>query len=240
MRKLPWYYTKSQHQAFMATVQNRNHSRIFEILFGSGCRIAEIIGQEKKRCITCTRFCRKDAGWQGRNRAPGIPWCSTQNMRLPKPPSKHVCPQFRARFPGLQVEQVDLENSTIRLTGKGDVERVIAISSKAIRALKEVIGDRKSGRIDFGIGIRRVEQLALYYANKAKLPDIEKYGRWSPHKMRHTHLTFLVEAAREMGQNEAILLAKEQAGHRSIETTEIYLHTTGIEARRRAVDKTDL
>ena len=83
-----------------------------------------------------------------------------------------------------------------------------------------------------------MEQLAQFYANKAGLPDLEKYGRWNPHKMRHTHLTRLVDAARELGQADAVLLAKEQAGHRSIATTEGYLHTATADTTRKMLEKT--
>ena len=93
-----------------------------------------------------------------------------------------------------------------------------------------------SGRIEFGIGIRRVEQLARFYAKKAGLPDIGKFARWSPHRMRDTNLTFMVEAARELGETDAVSLAQQQAGHVHIETTMGYLHT-GTETRRKVLDK---
>jgi hypothetical protein len=238
MGKLPFFYMKPQYQAFMASINNPEHARIFEILFGSGCRIAEIIGQEKKRCITCSSFYRKRLEGQDR-RAPRIPWCKTHDMKLPKPPTKHLCPQFTARFPGLHVEQVDLENGTIRVMGKGSKERIVILSSKAQQALREVIGDRKSGRIDFGIGIRRMEQLARFYAKKAGLPEVGKYARWSPHRMRDTNLTFMVEGARELGEKDALSLAQQQAGHEHIEQTMKYLHLGELEAKtkKRALDK---
>lgn len=234
-RKVPWYYTKAQYQAFMAAINHPEHARIFEILFGSGCRIAEIIGQERKRCITCVDFYRKKSDPLNR-RTPGIPWCRTHDSKLPKPPTRHLCPQYRPRFPGLSVEQLNMDNATIRVTGKGDVERIVALSSKALQALRELIGNQLSGRIQFGVGIRRVEQLARLYAKKAGLPDVGKYARWSPHRMRDSNLTFMVETARETGEKDAVSLAQEQAGHAHVEQTMKYLHT-GAEARRRVLDK---
>ena len=236
MRKLPWFYTKDQYEAFMSAIHNPEHARIYEILFGSGCRIAEIIGQEKKRCITCTAFYRKRIKG-AEKRIPGIPWCRTQDLQLPKPPTRHICPQHTARFPGLMVEQVDLANATIRLTGKGEVERIVSLSSRALQALQEAIGDKRSGRIDFGIGIRRVEQLATFYAKKAGLPDVGRYARWSPHRMRDTNLTFMVAAADDLGQIDQLSMAQEQAGHAHIDQTKKYVHTATAAKRRRLLDK---
>jgi integrase len=98
----------------------------------------------------------------------------------------------------------------------------------------------ETGRIDFGIGIRRVEQLSKFCAKKAELPELEKFGRWSPHKMRHTHLTRLVEAGQELGIVGSLRHAQEQAGHSSLQTTETYLHTALADTTKRIREKTDL
>ena len=215
----------------MTAIPNQKHRDVFDILFGSGCRITEIIGETKKRCITCRHM-----GLIDKTKGPGQPYCKLTAQLLPKSPRLHFCERQEQKHPGLMVEQIDFQAGTIRLVGKGEVDRVIAMNTTALQALKGFIGNQTSGAINFGIGVRRIEQLARSYATKANLPDLAKFGRWSPHKMRHSFLTWFVEAARDMGEKDAVSLAQEQAGHSSQATTEIYLHT-GSEARKRIADK---
>lgn len=75
-----------------------------------------------------------------------------------------------------------------------------------------------------------------FYAKKAGLPDVGKYARWSPHRMQDTNLTYMVDAARELGEKDAVALANEQADHARMEQTMKYFHT-GTEARRRVLEK---
>lgn len=232
MRKMPFFYTKDQYKTFMNCVDNQQHHDLYEILFGSGCRISELLGETRKRCITCKFLTRELDQKSGRRK----PTCTLTKLPLPKSPRRYVCEKHEQLHPGLSVEDVNLEAGTIRIIGKGQVERVAVLSSKATEALRRFIGQQTSGKIEFDIGIRRLEQLTRIYVKKAGLPESDKNGRWSPHKMRHSHLTFLVESARELGEGEATLLAKEQAGHKNIETTQIYLHT-GTDTRRRVIDK---
>jgi integrase len=246
-RRLPYFYTKDQLKVFMDIITNPVHRAIFIILFGSGLRISELLGQEKVRCITCSHFYRQTVGSPER-RTPGIPSCRLTSQPLQNPPTKHRCERYELLHSGLNVQQVDMQAGTLRLIGKGNVERIVGLSPKAQATLAEILDgkvpgisvDQHTGRIDFGVGIRRVEQLAKFYAKKANLPDLDKFGRWSPHKMRHTHLTRLVDAARELGQADAALLAKEQAGHRSLVTTEIYLHSATTSTTRKMLEKTDI
>jgi hypothetical protein len=84
--------------------------------------------------------------------------------------------------------------------------------------------------------IRRVEQLMRFYVRKAGLPDIGKFARWSPRQMRDTNLTYMVDAARDLGEKYTVALANEQAGHTRMEQTMKYLHTR-ILARKRVLEK---
>jgi integrase len=245
-RKVHYFYTRDQLKAFMDAIKNPAHRALFTILFGSGCRISEIIGGEKVRCITCKHFYRKKVDPSNR-KIPGIPTCRLTDQRLPKAPAKYQCERHELLHPGLTIHDVDLDARTMRIFGKGQVERIVALAPKALETLREImdkripgIGITEAGRIDFGIGIRRVEQLARFYAKKAGLPELEKFGRWSPHKMRHTHLTRLVEAGQELGTVDSLRHAQEQAGHSSLQTTETYLHTALVDTTRKILEKTDL
>lgn len=235
-KKLLMYYTPEQENSFLDVIDNEKHRDLFKIFFGTGGRACEIVGETQVRCITCTHLMRKQLDKSSKKTTP---FCQLTGKPLPETPKFWKCDQHEMLHPKLRVEQINLEEATVKIFGKGSKEREVMITPRALEAFKRVVGNRKTGEIDFGIGIRRVEQLAAIYAKKAKLPELGQKGRWSPHKMRHTHLTEIVNKARDMGQTEAVLLAKEQAGHERIETTLQYLHVSN-EARKKVVNKLDI
>jgi integrase len=235
-KRLPYYYTRKEEEIFLKIIPNQVIRDLFIILFGTGLRISELLGEPRRKCITCLHF--KPKKKRPNSKEPGIPWCFLVDQALPKSPKLYVCNKHEARHPPLRIEQLNIERRELRVIGKGDKERLVIVAPTAIEAFKRVIGKRTSGEIDFGIGIRRAEELTRHYAKKAGLLEPDKNGRWSPHKMRHTHATQLVEAAREGGQMEAVLEAKEQLGHESIDTTMQYLHVSSdSDPRRKSTEK---
>jgi len=154
----------------------------------------------------------------------------------------------RTGYRGLYVEDIDFASRQVRIFGKGRKERMIILSKRAIEEILKWLGDRREGKI-FDITPRMVQKLAWKYAKEAGLPIhlqckkcgqrdipeetkacpscgntklVHEHGRWSPHKARHTHLTKIVEK----GGRDALVVAQERAGHVSLATTSIYLHTS--------------
>lgn len=136
---------------------------------------------------------------------------------------------------GLRVsELVSLRNSWlfldtgfIRVIGKGDKERLIPIGSEAIRYLNIYLeGQRRAGVIqtgyeDFVFLNRRGKPLTrvmvfLIIKDLAKAAGIKK--NISPHTLRHSFATHLVEGGADLRA------VQEMLGHESITTTEIYTH----------------
>ena len=228
-QRLHYYYTPNQQTAFLNVIDNPRIRDLFVILFGTGLRICELVGETRIKCITCAHLKRKEDPPKSRKY---IPICDSTAQPLSKPLKTWKCDQHVILHGKLCVEQVSFETNSLRIIGKGDKERELAFGPVTAEAFKRMIGHRMSGEIDFGIGIRRTEQLCREYATKAGLPELDKLGRWSPHKMRHTYVTRYVEEARDMGQTDAIALAAEQAGHARIETTMQYVHTS-LAARRK-------
>jgi len=130
---------------------------------------------------------------------------------------------------GALEEWVDLHECTIRVLGKGGCERVIPLNRRAVQALRVYRQARgslpsdaqffrtKGGR---GIGRKVVYERVKKYAREAK---IEK--RVSPHTLRHTCATHLVQR----GAN--IVTIRDILGHRQITSTQVYIHTTAFELR---------
>jgi integrase/recombinase XerD len=135
---------------------------------------------------------------------------------------------------GLRVsELVNLKLSNIykveqyvRIMGKGSKERLVPISPKALRELENWFYDRnlmkvKPGEEDYVFLNRRGAHLTrtmilIMIKQQAALAGITK--TISPHTLRHSFATALLEGGADLRAIQAML------GHESIGTTEIYTH----------------
>jgi integrase/recombinase XerD len=126
----------------------------------------------------------------------------------------------------LKLSNLYFEEGFIRIIGKGNKERLIPISNKAMKEINYYLEDRNKLNInpeheDILFLNRRGKQLTRVMvftiikrlAQKASLnKDI------SPHTLRHSFATHLIEGGADL---RAI---QEMLGHESIITTEIYTH----------------
>lgn len=115
----------------------------------------------------------------------------------------------------------------VRITGKGDKERLVPIGSSAIKFIKiyletiRVHMTVKPGNEDIVFLNRRGTKLSrvmifMLIKELAKRADIKK--NISPHTLRHSFATHLVEGGADLRAVQQML------GHESITTTEIYTH----------------
>ncbi len=118
----------------------------------------------------------------------------------------------------LNVDDVDLGSGTIRVNGKGNVERLVFLNSGLRRLLKSCLALRAdaTGPLflslrDCRIGARQVE---LRLAHWLALAGITR--RCSVHTLRHTFATRLYERTGDLR------LVQRALGHRRVSTTEIY------------------
>jgi integrase/recombinase XerD len=120
----------------------------------------------------------------------------------------------------------------IRVQGKGGKERVVVLSPTAQRALHQWLKHRNleghptspyiwshtSGRHrGQPFSPRTVEAMVKRVAKRAGLRD---WHRVTPHKLRHSYASALVEAGRGIDE------VKELLGHSSISTTQVYVHVS--------------
>lgn len=123
----------------------------------------------------------------------------------------------------LKSSSMDLNKSTMRITGKGDKERLIPICS---------VEAREALNCYFKIYRKRIEVAEYFFLNQSnkRLSEqsirfmIKKYTKElkidvniTPHMFRHSLATMLLE--NEVG----ISYIQELLGHTSISTTQIYL-----------------
>jgi integrase/recombinase XerD len=141
--------------------------------------------------------------------------------------SLYSCGLRVSELVNLKISHLHLDVGYIRVTGKGDKERLIPIGSDAIKYIgiyKNNIRNHisiKSGEEDYLFLNRRGARLSrimifLIIKELAQKAGITKII--SPHTFRHSFATHLVEGGADLRA------VQEMLGHESITTTEIYTH----------------
>ena len=126
----------------------------------------------------------------------------------------------------LKLSDLYIEEEYVRVFGKGSKERLVPISHKAIRELDNWFKVRnlmkiKPGEEDYVFLNRRGAHLTrtmilIMIKTQAKEAGIQK--TISPHTLRHSFATALLEGGADLRFIQALL------GHENIGTTEIYTH----------------
>ena len=140
---------------------------------------------------------------------------------------------------GLRRSCLFLESGFIRVTGKGDKERLVPIGSSAIKELTLYLEYYRrqqqavAAAEDIVFLNRRGQALSrvmifLLIKDLAKKAGIKK--NVSPHTFRHSFATHLVEGGADLRA------VQEMLGHESITTTEIYTHLDREFLRRTLVE----
>lgn len=120
----------------------------------------------------------------------------------------------------LQVEDLEIKQRMGKMTvrGKGDKYREVPLPSIVRRALKEYVGERKSGPLFLGqrgpLTVRGVQQILKKYAYHARIEHL------TPHVLRHTCATNLLNKGVDLVKVAALL------GHENLNTTARYTRPT--------------
>ena len=132
----------------------------------------------------------------------------------------------------LEVGDVDFLGESLRVKGKGSKERLIPIGGPALSALQRYQreGAVTSGPLFLSKRRTRITQQAIdlllrKYLDRSSIPF-----RVSPHKLRHSFATHMLDAGADLRSVQTLL------GHSSLSTTQIYTHVTK-ERLREAYDK---
>ncbi|MEO5890052.1 MAG: tyrosine-type recombinase/integrase [Ferruginibacter sp.] len=135
----------------------------------------------------------------------------------------------RAELVGLKESHVDKGNSNIKVLGKGNKERVLPVKKELMDAIQEYISAKITGFEKFDqefllvsksgkkLYPKYVHNVVVKYLSQ---PDVTTIDRRSPHILRHTFATHLMNNGAELNA------VKELLGHSSLAATQIYTHNT--------------
>ena len=140
---------------------------------------------------------------------------------------------------GLKMSDLYIDEQFVRVTGKGDKQRLVPISERAIAELEAYFTDRnmipiKPGYEDYVFVSERLKKnlsriMVFHFIKQLVLSAGIKKGV-SPHTFRHSFATHLLEGGANLRVIQAML------GHESIATTEVYTHINRTRLREEIIE----
>lgn len=142
---------------------------------------------------------------------------------------------------GINVTDVIHNNSTLRVLGKGNKERILHLNAACLQAIQAYLHVRPvDGVVDknalfLSARKHRISPKTVQYIVKKYLDKIGLSGPgYSVHKLRHTAATLMYQHA-----DVDIRVLKDILGHENLGTTEIYTHTSNTQMEQ-AIDSNPL
>jgi len=137
-----------------------------------------------------------------------------------------------AELVSLDVNDVDTITESVRVLGKGRKERIVPVGIPALEAIQRY---RQAARIERGPLFvsklrKRMSPRAIWALLRKHLRQTSIPLKISPHKLRHTFATHMLDAGADLRSVQSLL------GHASLSTTQIYTHVT-VERLKRAYEE---
>lgn len=124
----------------------------------------------------------------------------------------------------LDIGELDLPSGMVRVTGKGGKERIVPVGSRALEALRDYLGQRgesaASGALFLNSRGWRINRRSVARIVDAHVLKIAAFKRISPHTLRHTFATHMLEGGADLRAIQELL------GHASLSTTQKYTHVS--------------
>lgn len=136
-----------------------------------------------------------------------------------------------AEVRGLTVQDVDITSMQLKVLGKRRKERIIPFGEALRTRIIEYIDYRTSLNPSNDVFLltdkgKPMTARALYILVTTALQPLDQYSRKSPHVLRHSFATALLNHGADL------MSVKELLGHEGIGTTSIYTHTTFEELKK--------
>ena len=133
---------------------------------------------------------------------------------------------------GLNDVDIDSDNHQLKVTGKGNKQRVVPYGEELARTLRDYMAcrDREVIRHCDAVFVsskgKRMTSGEVRLLVKDKLSLVSSQKKLSPHVLRHTFATAM------LNNGASIESVRRLLGHASASTTEVYTHTTFEQLRR--------
>lgn len=138
----------------------------------------------------------------------------------------------RSELVGLDDKDVDFETHLLKVTGKRDKQRLVPFGEELQEALQKYMKvrnkemERKTTALFLNRKGERITAGQVYLLVREQLGKVTSMKKRSPHVLRHSFATTL------LSHDAGLESVKQLLGHESIETTEIYTHTTFEQLKR--------
>ncbi|HEY5706422.1 MAG TPA: site-specific tyrosine recombinase/integron integrase [Terrimicrobiaceae bacterium] len=128
----------------------------------------------------------------------------------------------------LEVRDLDPFSETVRIFGKGAKERICPVGGPALEAISRYRHEAgvHSGPLFINKSHRRLSARSVWLAMKKYLRESGLPADLSPHKLRHSFATHLLDNGADLRSVQSLL------GHASLSTTQIYTHVTAERLKR--------
>lgn len=168
-----------------------------------------------------------------------LPACVTRSERSPR--DAHRSARDRAlvevlyatgvrvsECTGIDLSDIDLDNQSMRVVGKGNKERHVPLGDAAIQAIRDYLPERsrwlnETKAVTEALFVGRKDRLSVRQVQNI----VQRMGRdgasrsdLHPHALRHTFATHLLDAGADLRSIQSLL------GHASLSTTQRYTHVS--------------
>jgi len=133
----------------------------------------------------------------------------------------------RSELIGLKKNSINYSNHSLKVLGKGNKERIIPVAPKLINEIKAYVQQQKAEFPNVESEILLLDENGkpfsprkVYARVKKYLSDATTIEKRSPHVLRHTFATHLMNNGADLNA------VKELLGHSSLAATQVYTHNT--------------
>ncbi len=209
-KRLPLFVKEREIEAVFQKEKEKTKKEERERHSGFGADVNESAGEEKE----ITEQGKEEHPWDMLTRLLSVKLLYMTGMRS-------------AELVSLKESSVDFGFRHIKVLGKGNKERVIPVSDDMLKELKEYCQKKKEvfdqpDRISLFINSKGKKIYAkwLYRAVRASLDPNTTIEKRSPHILRHSFATHLLNNGADINS------VKELLGHASLAATQVYTHNT--------------